>query len=118
MFERFGEFVSRYWLAIILVWVIGLVVIHQTTPTWNSVTHDGDLAYLPPDLSSIAGERLLEAAFPTGRSKSEMVVVVAREDHPLTADDISIVDRIEELARHQSVHCIPDGCNDTKVASF
>lgn len=94
MIERFGQLVSRYWWAIILVWAAGLLFVTWTTPKWDTVTLDGDLAYLPPDLSSVAGEAMLDKAFPVGRSKSEMVVVVARENRVLTVDDISIVDRL------------------------
>ena len=74
MSKRFGDLIANYWWAIILAWVFGVAFVWAVTPEWDSVTHDGDIAYLPSDLDSVAGTRLLEQAFPTGRSKSEMVV--------------------------------------------
>ena len=104
MSKRFGDLIANYWWAIILAWVFGVAFVWAVTPEWDSVTHDGDIAYLPSDLDSVAGTRLLEQAFPTGRSKSEMVVVLARDDHPLTAEDINVVDRI--AARLKNLYAV------------
>lgn len=94
MFDRFGEFVSRFWWLIILFWV-GLVVLTKLfAPEWDEVTNDGDLAYMPSDMTSVIAEQLLERAFPNGRSKSEMAVILSRDDQPLTSDDLVVVDRI------------------------
>ena len=67
------------------------MVVRQNTPKWDDVTHDGDLAYMPERMPSVQGEKLLEQAFPDGRSKSEAVVILAREDRPIDVDDLEVV---------------------------
>jgi RND superfamily putative drug exporter len=56
-------------------------------PAWNEVAHDGDLAYLPAGMKSVRGEALLSSAFPHSRSKSQVVVVAAREGGSLHRED-------------------------------
>ena len=85
MFTRLGNFVSRHWLFTIFFWIVLVVVVRSGTPKWDSITHDGDLAYMPVDMPSVQGEQLLEQAFPEGLSRSEAVVVLAREDRPIDA---------------------------------
>jgi RND superfamily putative drug exporter len=87
MFAGLGEFVSRYWLATIAFWVLLCVAVRMAAPPWSEVAHDGDLAYLPPGMKSVRGEELLSAAFPHSRSKSQIVVVAAREDGSLRRED-------------------------------
>ena len=94
MFKRLGNFVSRHWLITILFWVVLVVVVRLTSPKWDSVTHDGDLAYMPTSMPSVQGELLLEQAFPRGRSKSEAVVVFARKDRTIDIDDLRFVRRL------------------------
>lgn len=91
MFQRLGNFVSRYWLLTILSWIVLVALVRMNTPKWDDVTHDGDLAYMPAQMPSVQGEQLLEQAFPDGRSKSEAVVVFAREDRPVDAEDLEVV---------------------------
>ncbi|MCA9214954.1 MAG: MMPL family transporter [Planctomycetales bacterium] len=105
MNRRFGDLVAKHWRLVILCWVIGLLVVCWLTPRWDSVTHDGDLAYLPEDLDSVAGERLLEEAFPIGRSKSEMVVVFARDDFHISVDDQKVIDRIAAQLKNLDAVC-------------
>ena len=90
MFQRLGELVSRHWLLTIVLWIVVIVVIRLNAPSWDSVTHDGDLAYMPASMPSVIGEDLLERAFPEGRSKSEAIVILSREDRDIDAADIEI----------------------------
>ncbi len=90
MFERLGKFVSRYWLPVILTWVAVLVLLRCVAPRWDDITRDGDLAYLPSELPSVVGEKLLNEAFPYDRPKSQIAVFIAREDSKLTTDDFSV----------------------------
>lgn len=91
MFTRLGNFVSRHWLLTILIWIVVVVVVRRNSPEWDAVTHDGDLAYMPARMPSVQGERLLEQAFPEGRAKSDVVVIIAREDHPIDGDDFLVI---------------------------
>ena len=61
MFSRLGTFVSRHWLLTILMWIALVVLVRCVTPAWDSVTHDGDLAYMPSYMPSVQGELLLPA---------------------------------------------------------
>ncbi len=94
MFAWLGEFVSRHWLLTILFWIALVFFVRLVTPEWDSVTYDGDLAYMPSHMPSVQGEMLLEKAFPDGRAKSDIVVVVARDDGPIDTDDLTVVRRL------------------------
>jgi len=48
------------------------------------------LAYLPETLPSAVGQRLLQEAFPKSYAGSELVIVVARRDAPLSEEDIFV----------------------------
>lgn len=96
-YERFGRLISRYWLLAILLWFAGGAAIHWLAPRWDDVTRDGDLAYLPDEMASVQGERLLASAFPNIRSKSQVVLVLARPDAPLSSDDWLAVHRLASL---------------------
>lgn len=91
MFQWLGMFVSRYWMATILLWIVTVVAVRAYAPRWDDVTHDGDFEYMPASMPSVQGEQLLRKAFPKGRSKSEAVVILAREDRPLDLQDLAIV---------------------------
>ncbi|MCA9262961.1 MAG: MMPL family transporter [Planctomycetales bacterium] len=94
MFDRLGKLVCRHWLIVIGVWALSLLMLKMYAPAWDSVTYDGDLAYLPDEKPSIQGEKLLAEAFPDNRARSQIVLVVAREDGMLTESDIQIADRV------------------------
>ena len=91
MFQRLGNFVSRYWLLTILFWIALVVAVRMNTPRWDSVTHDGDFEYMPAHMPSVQGEQLMRAAFPNGRSKSDAVIILARDDRKLDAADYNVV---------------------------
>ena len=101
MFQRLGNLVSRHWLLTIIIWIVVVVVVRRSTPSWDDVTHDGDLAYMPVDKPSVQGEQLLELAFPDGRSKSEAIVILSREDRSIDLVDLqtakSFVCRMQNL---------------------
>lgn len=97
MWEWLAAVIVRRWGWVLGVWLVVLAVAHQLAPPWDSITRDGDFAYLPPEMTSVRGERLLEAAFPEGLSKSQIAIVVARTDGPLNAFDFAVADRLERL---------------------
>lgn len=85
--NRWTEGVIRHWKWLIAAWIVLAVVIRGTAPRWNDVAYDGDFAYLPADRTSVAGERLLDAAFPDERSRSQIVFVLSRDGDKLTEKD-------------------------------
>ncbi len=102
MFEWLGVLVSRRWGWVVATWVLLAVVLHAVAPRWDQVTHEGDLAYLPPGMPSVEGERLLERAFPNQKAKSQIAIVVERSTGALTMADLrwsdSLADRFRQRA--------------------
>lgn len=100
MFALLGNWVNRYWLAILIFWgalAIGLKVV---APSWDQVALDGDFDYLPSEATSRRGITLLQNAFPDEKAKSQIVLVFARPDKPLTKPDRQFaIDVAGQLAR-------------------
>ena len=94
MFKRIGDFVSQNWFFVILVWLLALALVRSTAPRWDSITHDGDLAYLPIDKPSLRAEAMLEDAFPDKRSKSHVCFVLSRTDGKLKPEDMAVADQL------------------------
>lgn len=95
MYSRLGTLIARHWVAVLLVWVVAALSIAPRaqravgihfTPTWDEVTKDGDLAYLPPRMTSVRGQKLYVEAFPDNKSRSEIVVLGERTDGLQQAD--------------------------------
>jgi RND superfamily putative drug exporter len=95
MYDYLGAFVARRWWLILLGWVVAAVVIHRASPTWDQVTKDGDLAYLPSRMTSVRGEKLYGEAFPDNKSRSQIVVVLERESG-LTQGDLDLAHGIAD----------------------
>jgi uncharacterized membrane protein YdfJ with MMPL/SSD domain len=102
MYEQLGSFVSRYWALVILAWVGGVLALSPAvqrsvgihfTPTWEEVTKDGDLAYLPDRTTSVRGQQLYGEAFKENKSRSEVVVVLERESG-LEQSDLDLAQQI------------------------
>ncbi|MEZ6109764.1 MAG: MMPL family transporter [Pirellulaceae bacterium] len=88
--QTLAKFVSRRWWAVMLFWAVAVALLRGFAPAWDDVTHDGNLAFLPADRPSVIGEQWLEEAFPYDRAKSQIVIVVAREDRPLEMGDFAV----------------------------
>ena len=102
MFDWLGKFISRHWLAVLLVWGVAATAIHVLSPRWDQVTHDGDLAYLPANMPSVQGELLMAKAFPDQKVKSSVAIVVARQKGPLTETDLEWVDGLSDAFEKDS----------------
>ncbi|EMI44144.1 MMPL domain protein [Rhodopirellula sp. SWK7] len=72
---------------ILIGWVLLAVVAKTMAPSWKSVALDGDFDYLPSTRISVAGGRLLDRAFKGTRSRSQMVVALARDSDQWTRQD-------------------------------
>lgn len=94
MFGSLGTIVSRRWLWVLLGWAVLVLVVRHTEPRWEDVTCDGDFAYLPTEMASVQGEKLLEAAFPEVLSRSNLVLIVARSQGTLQPADLAVADRL------------------------
>lgn len=96
MFARLGHVISKHWLLVIVAWIVVLIVAGRIAPPWEQVTHDGDFAYLPPEMPSVVGQRLTREAFPQQRAKSEIAIVVSRWDGPLDSEDLQVADLLSQ----------------------
>lgn len=94
MFETWGQVVVRRWPWIILAWVALALAVRNIAPPWDSVTRDGDLAFLPSYVPSALGEQLTREAFPATRAKSEFVLVISRTDRKFDGEDLRVVDQL------------------------
>ena len=79
---------NRWW--ILGFWLVLAVVIRSQAPQWKEVALDGDFEYLPGQMSSVAGGRLLDLAFPEERSRSQIVLVLGRDNEKLTTRDETV----------------------------
>lgn len=82
--------IIRHWRWLLVVWLAIAVAARVISPSWEEVAYDGDFDYLPADQPSVVGGRLLDAAFPDERSRSEIVIVIARDEGPLHERDESV----------------------------
>jgi len=82
--------VIQRWRWFLLGWMALVITMRLIAPAWDAVAYDGDFDYLPADQPSVVGRQLLDAAFPDERSRSEIVVVIARPDGPLLETDESV----------------------------
>ena len=78
MFARLAHFVTRHWMLVILLWLFAVIGVRLAAPRWESITHDGDFAYLPAELPSVVGEQWMTEAFPRQRGRSQVVVAIVR----------------------------------------
>src|SRR4051794_16625140 len=79
MFPWLGRIISRTWLVSLAAWALLWAGTREAAPPWPDVAEDGEFNFLPLDVPSRRGERLLRRAFPGHRGKSGVVIVVARE---------------------------------------
>jgi putative drug exporter of the RND superfamily len=96
MFFLLGQWIARQWWAVILAWIAVALALRMAAPRWDAIAHDGNLAYLPAEMTSAQGERLLREAFPQNTAKSQVIAVLARDDRPLDAVDLAVADRLAE----------------------
>lgn len=93
MFLRLGNAITRYWWLTILIWFAAVIGLRLVAPSWDAITRDGDLAFLPSDMPSAIGESLQLEAFPENRARSQIVLVFSRTDEPLAQNDLQASDR-------------------------
>ena len=85
--DRWVASVLKKRLWILLAWLFVAISIRLSAPSWDEVAFDGDFEYLPAEMSSVAGGRLLDEAFPETRARSQIVLVLGRQQEKLTKQD-------------------------------
>jgi RND superfamily putative drug exporter len=85
--ERIASLINRHWMWLLIGWVVLAVGLKMAAPTWDAIAKDGDLEYLPANVPSLRGERLLQEAFPNEKAHSQVSIILSRDGEQLTADD-------------------------------
>ncbi|TWT38071.1 putative membrane protein YdgH [Posidoniimonas corsicana] len=85
------QLANKYWVAVLLAWVVLAVALRSAAPPWESVAYEGDLEHLPRTAASVAADELLHEAFPAEATNSELVLLFDRGGDPLTVDDRQFV---------------------------
>lgn len=95
---RFAQFIVAHAKLILVLWFVGAVLIRGTSPDWSSLALDGDFDYLPAEMPSVAAERVLDVAFPANRPRSQVVLLLAREDQAFDGgDELLALDLLRRL---------------------
>ena len=100
MFNALGNFVNRFWLAILIGWVALAIGLKVVAPSWEEVALDGDFDYLPAESTSRRGLDLLQKAFPDEKVKSQIALVFARPNAPLDKLDRQYALDVADLLAH------------------
>lgn len=96
--RRFAQWVTDHAKLIVLLWVVLALLVRVGAPSWQSLALDGDFDYLPADRPSVAAERLLDAAFPVARPRSQVVLVLGRQAAAFDdADELVSLDLLRRL---------------------
>jgi len=96
--KRFAQFVVAHAKLILVLWFVGAVLIRGTSPDWSSLALDGDFDYLPAEMPSVVAENVLDVAFPANRPRSQVVLVLAREDQAFdSGDELVSLDLLRRL---------------------
>lgn len=100
--ERIASLINRHWMWLLIGWVLLAGGLKMVSPSWDEIAKDGDLEYLPADVPSLRGERLLQEAFPNEQAHSQVSVVLSRGGEPLTPDDRRFGLKLAESIRNDA----------------
>ncbi len=87
MILHLGRWIFDWRWLVIVTWLVAMLILKSVAPPWSEVAMDGDLEYLPADTTIVRAAKLSRKAFPEDRSKSQLVLVFARQDRELSPDD-------------------------------
>lgn len=99
--NRLAKLVIRFWYVILIAWIVVAAGVRLSAPKWSSIAYDGDFEYLPADLPSVAGGKLLDRAFPDERARSEIIIVLSRDDEPLIESDEYVALDLQRRLSHR-----------------
>jgi RND superfamily putative drug exporter len=85
-----SRLITRYWPVVIAGWIALALVLRGLAPAWEDVAADGDLAFLPHSVPSAIGQRKLVESFPAMRARSQMLMIFANVEEPLTSGDMAL----------------------------
>lgn len=97
MFRYVSYLVTRYWPLVFVGWGAVFVILQLAAPSWDEIARDGDFAYLPATVASVQAEKLRAEAFGQANAQSDVVIVMARRDGPLTEQDLDFSEVITNV---------------------
>ena len=80
IFDRLGQFATRFRVPIIIVWIATAVVITLTAPNIEKVASSDQADFLPSDAPYIHAEEVLKETFPEGFAPGNTVIVIQAPD--------------------------------------
>lgn len=99
--ERLARFVTNRWLIVLLGWLIVTALFLAISPKWKDIAYDGDFEYLPDRMNTVAAARVLDQAFPGNRARSQIVIVLGRDQTVLSNDDLMVGDDLLRRLHHR-----------------
>lgn len=85
-----SHLVTHYWPVVLAGWLLLAVLLRSIAPAWEDIAADGDLAFLPASVPSAQGRQTLLESFPGMRSRSQMMLIFATAQRPLTPGDVAL----------------------------
>ena len=111
MYAFLGRLASRRALAVVAAWIALVVGLRMAAPSWSEVALDGDFDYLPAELPSVRGQGLLHEAFDRDETRSQIILVFARDGEPLDSFDYDaiedVADRFRDEATREELGVLP-----------
>jgi putative drug exporter of the RND superfamily len=92
MFRFLGRITATHPFIICASWLVVAVVLTLLAPNWDAQTVDDDVRFLPDRCPSVRGYKLLQQAFPHDVFASRAIFAFERDDRPLSAADLALVD--------------------------
>ena len=102
MVLQLGRWIHDARWVVIGAWILAVLLLSMVAPPWSQVAMDGDLEYLPPDTTTVRAAELSAQAFPEDRSKSQIVLVIARDQ-----EELSVLDRQFALDLGRQIEQLP-----------
>src|SRR5665213_4251136 len=96
-FESIGRFSVRYKYIVAVAWIVFTIFAVAVFPPLSSVTKDQNSGFLPSNSPSMQATNLA-AAF-QNQNYIESDIVTSRADGPLTAADLTTVDRLAAMVK-------------------
>src|SRR5881275_1521593 len=87
MFQLLGTIVTRFWPIVLVAWLLLLVGSGLFAPSWDTITQDGDVAFLSENSPSRQGDLLFQKAFPDQYTGTSIVLVISRPTGNLRDED-------------------------------
>ena len=96
MFQFLGRFATRHPWKILCAWIVIAISLTAIAPNWKTQSQDDDIRFLPDRYPSVRAHQLIERAFPKDVSACRAIFAIEREEGPLTAADLELVNRLAE----------------------